>query len=205
MTIHPGDPFAPPPHERDAARRFRARIGGGVTLWTAGHGDGPRDRSGLTVSSLMTALGEPPHVLALLDPDAELTDALVAGGTAVVNLLSWRDRHLAEVFAGLAPAPGGRFVPDTWRDSSWGPVLAADAPGQGFGSWVSRPPWDGLSWSTRWWSTSPSAQTSSRSSTCAAATPRDPSRGRDRCRSSCSGRSPAAAAAGSAARRGHCH
>ena len=125
MTIHPGDPFAPPPHERDAARRFRARIGGGVTLWTAGHGDGPRDRSGLTVSSLMTALGEPPHVLALLDPDAELTDALVAGGTAVVNLLSWRDRHLAEVFAGLAPAPGGRFVPDTWRDSSWGPVLAA--------------------------------------------------------------------------------
>ncbi len=123
MTIHTDHPFALPPGQGDDARRFRARTGSGVTVWTAGHGERPYDRVGLTVSSLLTALGDPPHVLALLDPDAGLTGALLAGRTAVVNLLAWRHRHLAEVFADRVPAPGGRFRVETWQDSDWGPIL----------------------------------------------------------------------------------
>ncbi len=123
MTIHADHPFAPRAGEGDDTRRFRARTGAGVSVWTAGRGDGTFDRVGMTVSSLMTALGEPPHVLALLDPDADLTDALLTTRSAVVNLLAWRHRHLADVFADRAPAPGGRFTVETWQPSVWGPVL----------------------------------------------------------------------------------
>ena len=36
VTIHAGHPFAEPEGSRDPVRRFRGRLGGGVTLWTAG-------------------------------------------------------------------------------------------------------------------------------------------------------------------------
>ena len=120
MTIHAGHPFADPDPERDPARRLRGRLGGAVSLWTTGAGP---DRAGLTVSSLMVAHGEPARVMALLDPDAELVDALRTTGTAVVQLLSWEHRDLAEAFAGLAPAPGGVFRLGTWTDTEWGPLL----------------------------------------------------------------------------------
>jgi hypothetical protein len=44
MTIHASNPFAADP---DPVRRFRGRLGGAVSLWTAGDGPG---RAGLTVS-----------------------------------------------------------------------------------------------------------------------------------------------------------
>lgn len=118
MTIHAGHPFADP--DPDPVRRLRGRLGGRVSLWTAGEGDG---RSGLTVSSLMVAAGEPGQVLALLDPESDLAAALEESGRAVVQLLEWSHRDLAERFAGLAPAPGGLFNQDSWTQSSWGPVL----------------------------------------------------------------------------------
>ena len=71
MTIHTSHPFADP--DPDPARRLRGRIGAGVTLWTAGEG---ADRVGLTVTSLMVALGPSPRLLALLDPDSDLLDVL---------------------------------------------------------------------------------------------------------------------------------
>jgi flavin reductase (DIM6/NTAB) family NADH-FMN oxidoreductase RutF len=117
VTIHSTNPFADPV---DPARRFRGRIGGAVSLWTAGAG---ADRTGLTVSSLMVANGEPAHLLALLDPDADLTDVLTATGTAVVALLDWADLDLAEAFGGTAPAPGGPFRLREWEQTSYGPVL----------------------------------------------------------------------------------
>ncbi|MFW6775673.1 flavin reductase family protein [Nocardioides sp. CPCC 205120] len=120
MTIHTTHPFADPEPGRDPVRRLRGRLGGAVTLWTAGEG---ADRAGLTVSSLMVAHGEPGRVLALLDPDADLTDALEETGRAVVQLLRWRHRDLAEVFAGLAPAPGGPFRQATFTPTAWGPRL----------------------------------------------------------------------------------
>ena len=120
MTIHSGHPFTPPESERDPVRRLRGRLGGTVTLWTTGRG---RDRAGLTVSSLMVANGDPAHVLALVDPDSDLAVTMQETGTAVVQLLEWPHRDLAEAFAGLAPAPGGVFTLGTWADTEWGPRL----------------------------------------------------------------------------------
>lgn len=119
MTIHSDHPFRDP--APDPVRRLRGRLGGAVTLWTSS-ADG--ERAGLTVSSVMVAPGEPASVLALLDPDSELAEALTASGRAVLQLLQWRHRALAEVFAGLAPAPGGPFAQVELYDTAWGPRLA---------------------------------------------------------------------------------
>ena len=118
MTIHSSHPFPTPD---DPVRRLRGRLGGTVSLWTSGSGD---DRAGLTVSSFMVAAGEPARLLALVDPDSELADTLADTGRAVVQLLSWRHRDLAEAFAGTAPAPGGPFRSAEFADTPWGPRLA---------------------------------------------------------------------------------
>lgn len=117
MTIHSEHPFAEPP---DAVRRFRGRLGGAVTLWTAGS---DRDRAGLTVSSVMVANGDPGSVLGLLDPDSDLCGRLEDTGRAVVHLLSGTDRDLAEAFGGQGPAPGGPFRLREWQQTDAGPVL----------------------------------------------------------------------------------
>ena len=106
-------------------------MGGAVTLWTSGSGS---KRAGLTVSSLMIATGEPAScVSGLVDPDSDLAAALSAGsgsesgsasGRAVVQLLQWRHRGLAEMFAGAAPAPGGVFAQAEFVQTQWGPRLA---------------------------------------------------------------------------------
>lgn len=120
VTIHSEHPFLDP--EPDPVRRLRGRLGGAVTLWTAGEGDG---RAGLTVTSVMLASGEPARLLALLDPDSDLAERLTETGRAVVQLLSWPDRDLAEAFAGTAPAPGGRFRQAEFEQTAWGPRLAS--------------------------------------------------------------------------------
>lgn len=141
MTIHYDHPFLPPEGERSALRRFRGRMLAPVTLWTA-YAD-PRP-VGWTVSSMLVADGPEPAVLGLLDPDADLTEAIVpvagqetaeqgseaerSGGTIAVSLLGWRHRQLPDAFAGLAPAPGGPFQLADWTDTDYGPVLT-DAPG----------------------------------------------------------------------------
>ncbi len=131
MTIHTGHPFEPPESQRDPVRRFRGRLGGAVSLWTAGDETGaPAARAGLPVSSMLVAAGEPPHLLGLLDPDADLAERLGVAQTAVVQLLQWEHRNLAEAFAGLAPAPGGAFRLGEWRQSPWGPIL------QGVSAWA---------------------------------------------------------------------
>jgi flavin reductase (DIM6/NTAB) family NADH-FMN oxidoreductase RutF len=120
VSIHSEHPFAEPASRRDPARRLRGRLGGGVSLWTTGRG---ADRAGLTVSSVLVAPGEPAHVLGLVDPDSDLLGEARETGTAVVQLLSWQHRDLADAFAGVAPAPGGVFRMGSWRDTDWGPVL----------------------------------------------------------------------------------
>ena len=118
MTIHDTHPFTDP--DPDPVRRFRGRLGGAVSLVTTGSAT---DRAGLTVSSLMVANGSPARVLLLVDPDSDLADAVDASEVAVVQLLSWADRDLAEAFAGTAPAPGGPFRMASFVDTPWGPRL----------------------------------------------------------------------------------
>jgi flavin reductase (DIM6/NTAB) family NADH-FMN oxidoreductase RutF len=72
----------------------------------------------------MVANGEPARLLGLLDPDSDLAEALAESGRAVVQLLSWRHRDLAEAFAGTTPAPGGPFRLASFEDTAWGPRLA---------------------------------------------------------------------------------
>ena len=115
MTIHSTHPIADP--DPDPVRRLRGRITGTVALLTS-------DGAGLTVSSLMIANGEPARVLALIDPDSDLADAVDRTGCAVVQLLSWSHRDLADAFAGTAPAPGGPFRMAAFEDTAWGPRLA---------------------------------------------------------------------------------
>ncbi len=92
-----------------------------MTLWTTGEGG---SRAGLTISSLMVANGETAQVLALVDPDSAFRDALAEAGACVVQVLSWRDRALAEMFAGTAPAPGGAFAHAEWEQTAYGPRLS---------------------------------------------------------------------------------
>lgn len=117
MTIHREHPFLDPP---DPVRRFRGRLGGAVSLWTSGEDAG---RAGLTVSSLMVANGDPAAVVGLLDPDSDLFAVLEETGRAVVQLLSWADRDLADAFGGVSPAPGGLFRLGVWEQTSHGPAL----------------------------------------------------------------------------------
>lgn len=120
MSIHSEHPFLLPESERSPVRRLRGRLGATVTLWTTGE---PASRSGLTVSSMLVADGEPAHLLALLDPDSDLCEQLVTTRVAVVQLLGWEHRALADVFAGVAPSPGGRFRSGRFEQTAWGPRL----------------------------------------------------------------------------------
>lgn len=125
MTIHTEHPFASPEGERRPLRRLRGRMPLPVTVWTSAAGG---RRAGWTVSSMLLADGEPAEVLGLIDPDSDLADLVALSGTVAVSLLGWEHRALADVFAGLAPAPGGPFRTAVWTDTPWGPVLDG-APG----------------------------------------------------------------------------
>lgn len=121
MTIHSEHPFQQPEGDRDPVRRLRGRLGPTVSLWTTGQGSG---RAGLTVSSYVVVNGDPAHLLALVDPDSDFYPALLERRTAVMQLLEWEHRGLADAFAGQAPAPGGVFRMGEWSDTGWGPLLS---------------------------------------------------------------------------------
>ena len=121
MTIHGDHPFLPPEDERSPVRRFRGRLPSPVTLWTSVHHG---ERSGLTVSSMLVANGEPGYVLGVLDPESDLWDAVRGSGRAVVSILGDGHSALADAFGYVAPAPGGPFRLGTWDETEWGPALS---------------------------------------------------------------------------------
>jgi flavin reductase (DIM6/NTAB) family NADH-FMN oxidoreductase RutF len=120
VTIHDEHPFADPPASRDALRQFRGRLPAAVTVVATGSA---ASRAGLTVSSILLAPGEPGQLVALIDPDSDVGAALEHGTTITVSVLGPDDMYLAEAFAGLAPAPGGRFRLGTWAQTEWGPTI----------------------------------------------------------------------------------
>ncbi|MFL6163023.1 MAG: flavin reductase family protein [Jatrophihabitantaceae bacterium] len=119
-AIHEEHPFLPPAGERNPVRRLRGRLAGPVSVLTAEHAG---QRAGLTVSSVLVVDGEPGQLLVIVDPLSDLYDAVQGSGAAVLNLLSWSDRQLAEAFGYQVPAPGGPFRLAEWAASEWGPVL----------------------------------------------------------------------------------
>lgn len=76
------------------------------------------------MSSLQVVAGDPGHVIGLLDPDSTFAERLAETRTAVVQLLEWKHRDLADIFAGVSPAPGGVFTKGEWVDTAWGPRLS---------------------------------------------------------------------------------
>ena len=118
--IHYEDPFATPLEKREPWRRLRGRLAAPVTLWTSG---GPDARTGLTISSIVIADGEPPLVLGLMKDTADLFTSIQETGRFVVHVAERDDRTLADRFAGLRPSPGGLFAGEEVEDTEWGPVL----------------------------------------------------------------------------------
>ena len=121
MTIHSTVPFATPGEARSPLRRFRGRLPSAVTLWTAyGRDDRP---AGLTVSSTVVVLGDPGHLLGVLDEESSLWEAAQVSGRVAVMPLSTGDSQLADKLAGLMLAPGGAFATGGWTQTEYGPVL----------------------------------------------------------------------------------
>ena len=118
--VHSDHPFETPLDQRDPARRFRGRLAAPVTVVTAGAGD---HRTGLTVSSLVVAEGDPSRIYFLLGSTTDLFYGLEETGKFVVHVLEAGDQTIADVFAGLRPSPGGRFSGTNVEQSEWGPVL----------------------------------------------------------------------------------
>jgi flavin reductase (DIM6/NTAB) family NADH-FMN oxidoreductase RutF len=140
--IHTGHPFRPEPGDRDQARRFRGRLAAGVTIVTAGAG---ATRTGLTVSSLLVIEGDPALVQLVVGPTADLWDRAASDGRFVIHVCRYEDMTLADVFAGLAPSPGGTFAKVSSEQTEWGPVLT-DLPDRAYCTFVSAEEagWSGL-------------------------------------------------------------
>lgn len=120
MTIHSGHPFLPPDDARSPLRRLRSRLPAPVSVWTAGVGP---SAAGWTLSSWLLADGEPGEVVGLVDADADLADRIRETGRWCVNVLPAGAGFVAEVFAGLAPSPGGMFRTGSWQPGDCGPRL----------------------------------------------------------------------------------
>ncbi len=126
--IHDDHPFQTPPEDRDPVRRFRGRLAAPVTVVTAGE---KGSETGLTVSSLMVAEGEPASVVVLVGAATELWDAIEWSERFVVHILDASWREYADVFAGIRPQPGGVFRGLEVEHTAWGPVLV-NAPNRVF-------------------------------------------------------------------------
>lgn len=126
MVIHDDDPFAPT--EDDPTKRFRGRLASPVTIITSGSRD---HGTGLTVSSLFVAEGDPALVYTVVGPNSDLFDRVTESGKFVIHICNAGHAGLADVFAGIRPNPGGLFEGMDVVASEWGPVLA-DIPNRAY-------------------------------------------------------------------------
>lgn len=127
MTIHTSHPFADP--ERVPGRALRGRLGNRVCLWCAGD-LAAGTAAGLTVSSTLVVPGEPWRAVGFVDPESYLAEVAQSTGKATLTLLEWPHRGVADMFGGMAPAPGGAFRHHAFTQTEFGP-RPADA-----GTWA---------------------------------------------------------------------
>lgn len=117
---HETNPFAAAEADREPARRLRGRLAAPVTIVTSGSGE---DRTGVTVSSIVVAEGEPPLVYFLLGSATDVFYAIEETRRFVVHVCDAGHREVADVFAGLRPSPGGLFAGRSVTQTEYGPVL----------------------------------------------------------------------------------
>lgn len=75
------------------------------------------------MSSLWVVEGDVDRAVALVGLGSDLLAAAEASGTFVVHILDQGHRALADVFAGLRPAPGGMFRDLATEPTTWGPRI----------------------------------------------------------------------------------
>lgn len=124
MTIHSDHPFLPPREQRQPARRLRSLLPSPVSVWASGSG---RKRDGWTISSMLVANGEPAQLIALVDEDCDWWEVFRETTHAVVNVLGPGQGPVSDVFARVAPSPGGPFRTGAWEDTEYGPKLVGAA------------------------------------------------------------------------------
>ena len=118
--IHDEHPFATPPDLRDPVRQFRGRLASPDTVVTSGTSE---TRTGLTVSSLLVADGEPSFIHLLVGSNTDLWDAIGDTGAFIVHVLETEHREVSDRFAGIRPSPGGLFRGLGVTDTDHGPEL----------------------------------------------------------------------------------
>lgn len=121
MGVYREDPFRTPAAEREPSRRFRGRLTSGVTIWTS---NGPEGPTGLTVSSLLLAEGEPSRILGLINDTTDLFEAIRSSGRFVVHVVDAEHQRWADILAGLYPMPGGIFSALKWAETGYGPAIS---------------------------------------------------------------------------------
>lgn len=107
----------------DTVRRLRGRLAAPVTVWTAYDSEGRG--TGITVSSVMVAEGEPASVLGLVGPLSDFWEAAQASGRFIVHVLASEARRVADQFA--LRYPGDPFEDVSVSRTGWGPSLDAAA------------------------------------------------------------------------------
>lgn len=114
MTIHAPLPQAPAIAGIDP-RDFRAamrQLPGGVSVITAGIGE---DRTGLTVTSVVSLSADPPTVLVCINRTASAMPVIATYRHFAVNVVGGAQKQVAENFAGR----GGLRGPHRYRDAKW--------------------------------------------------------------------------------------
>lgn len=107
----------------DEVRRLRGRLAAPVTVWTAYDPDG--SATGITVSSVMVAEGEPASVLGLIGPLSEFWEAVSETRRFTVHVLDSDAMRVADQFA--LRYPGDPFEGLAVSRTEWGPSLDAAA------------------------------------------------------------------------------
>lgn len=94
----------------------------GVNLITT---DGPAGRFGLTVSAMCSVSAEPPMLLVCINRNSPASSAICRNEAFCVNVLSVRQRRLANIFSGMAQ-PGNAYdfgAAQWWRGATAAPRL----------------------------------------------------------------------------------